>query len=958
MAGDDDDDVFVVLKCIHLPIEDHEEEEEVMMISTTDVYTWNISSILQYKIIKVKAHRKRLIENSSYFNGLLGGNFSDPDAEVLVQWNQHTFLSLLASLFGSTLDVTSHNFLSIFEGSLYFGMEIILSQCKMWLTKALSATGVPLVQLSDLVSIWEFGSDLLDYLSELCSSYLAKNFIWALSCSSFGDVPHDLLLSAIKHPHLTVDSEKQLCDFLLAWIAANKERCTEGDCIILLKQIRTSLLPLWFAAGKNNNQSLTLCSNETSCGAFTLPKQPLTCLMDTQENVDLLNLKIRLTEFTQRVDLAGCPQITPAILLLSMLPSSLSMDPLMRKKIVQLLTNRESLSGNAFKISCEMWSKLTFEAVHEIDISNCPLLHLDAVVECFSKSFPSLRKLKAANHLIRFRTRKLLQLLVDKCPSLCDIDLSVDLSPVIITQMSSIASSFDSVSSPLPILWSKPLPSSITKLTLEGLIDVTDFDLRSISDICVSLTYISLKGCISVSDDGISSLIYRCLKLDSIVACDTYFGQQSVLALCSSLACVDHVTAEHCRQNIPPASSLQLLHMGGCKGVNMTSFFKLMSQAYMLKDLCLRDTEVVDDCLFNFFGSSLERLDVSNTKVSVAAVAHVIGQNPGLKCLKTRGCKNLLLQESYHESKNLYLMLGKLRKLDEISAGWGFSYLSLEDMKPAISLLKAIEVGLGGSLGHDGLKWLPVTCPLLESVVLYFQVISDDLIVNMLESLHHLKSFALCHCLGKTSSWSLNASMPNLRKLRLERVSPWMSNADLISLSHNCANLMELSLLGCRLLNSESQKIISSGWPGLISIHLEECGHVTSNGVEALFDCHALEDVLLRHNGSGIQKSFIGTAVTKLPMLRKLSLDICDAKDGDFDIPKPDDRHFLKLVKIARCKSQRCTLNLQHVGVSRSLRLKIRGLCKKYAACLEHGGGKLLFETKNLDRTASCGFER
>ncbi|KAJ0726600.1 putative chromatin remodeling & transcription regulator BTB-POZ family [Helianthus annuus] len=836
-----DDDVWVVLKCIDPDESNPNEVDDEVQISTADVYSWNFSSILQHRILKLKAHRNRLIENSSYFHGLLGGNFRDPDDEVLIQWNRSTFLSLLASVFGSPLDVTSQNFLSIFEGALYFGMEMILSQCKMWLAKALSMTGVPSVQLNDLVSIWEFGSELLDYLHELCTSYLARNFVWALSCPSFGDVPYDLLLSTIKHPHLTVDSEKQLCDHLLLWIDANKECCTEDLCITLLKQIRISLLPLWFAAGKNTYQSLSMCSNGSSCGALTLLKQPLTCL---RGDGDLLNLKIRLTEFTQRVDLAGCPQITPVVLLLSMLPSSFSLEPLTRNKIVQLLINHESLRGN----SCELWSRLTFEAMHEIDISNCPMLHLEDAVECFSKSFPSLRKLKAANCL-RFRTRKLLQLLVDRCPLLCDIDLTVDVSPVIITQMSVTESSFGSISSPLPVLCSRPLPSNITKLTLEGLIDVTDYDLQRISDICVSLTYISLKGCIL-------------------------------------------------------GSNLQMLHIGGCKGISMMSLSKLMSQAYMLKNLCLRDTEVVDDCLFNLGGSSLEVLDVSNTKVSAAAMAHVIGQNPGLKCLKARGCKNLLQQGSKTENKNLYVELGKVCKLDEISVGWGFSFLSLEGLKPAVSFLKAIEVGLGGLLGHDGLKWLPLTCPLLESIVLYFQVISDDLIVNMLESLRHLKSLALCHCLGETSSLSFKVSMPNLRKLRLERVAPWMRNADLISLSQNCANLIELSLLGCRLLDSESQKIISRGWPCLTSVHLEECGQVTSNGVEALFDCHALEDVLLRHNGSGIQKGFIGDAVTKLPMLRKLSLDICDAKYGEFDIPELDDRHLLNHVKIARCKSR------------------------------------------------------
>lgn len=47
----------------------------------------------------------------------------------------------------------------------------------------------------------------------------------------------------------------------------------------------------------------------------------------------------------------------------------------------------------------------------------------------------------------------------------------------------------------------------------------------------------------------------------------------------------------------------------------MNSFSKLMCQAYLLKSLCLRESEVADDGLFSFVGSSLEVLDVSNTKV-------------------------------------------------------------------------------------------------------------------------------------------------------------------------------------------------------------------------------------------------------------------------------------------------------------------------------------------------------
>lgn len=82
------------------------------------------------------------------------------------------------------------------------------------------------------------------------------------------------------------------------------------------------------------------------------------------------------------------------------------------------------------------------------------------------------------------------------------------------------------------------------------------------------------------------------------------------------------------------------------------------------------------------------------------------------------------------------------------------------------------------------------------------QVISDTVITNMMASLRNLRVLALCYCLGDISISSFNFSMPNLKKLQLERVTPWMTNNDLAILTQNCASLVELSLLGCKLLNS------------------------------------------------------------------------------------------------------------------------------------------------------------
>ena len=59
---------------------------------------------------------------------------------------------------------------------------------------------------------------------------------------------------------------------------------------------------------------------------------------------------------------------------------------------------------------------------------------------------------------------------------------------------------------------------------------------KHISKFCASLHDLNLKRCISVTDVGISNLICKCMKLHSIVVCNTSFGKNSVLALCSGVS--------------------------------------------------------------------------------------------------------------------------------------------------------------------------------------------------------------------------------------------------------------------------------------------------------------------------------------------------------------------------------------------------------------------------------------
>ena len=187
--------------------------------------------------------------------------------------------------------------------------------------------------------------------------------------------------------------------------------------------------------------------------------------------------------FAQKVNLSGCPQITLAILLLSLLPSSYSIDPTLRKSVKDFTMNFGRLEREQCPISQGL-PMLSFESVQEVDISKCPRLHLEAAITCFSKSFPSIRTLKAA-YLLNFKTTTLHQL-VQKCPLLCEVDLTIDISPLIPAQVS-VASSSAAIA---PLLSNKSvsvrehpedvlslkksglLLSNITKLTLEGRTDL------------------------------------------------------------------------------------------------------------------------------------------------------------------------------------------------------------------------------------------------------------------------------------------------------------------------------------------------------------------------------------------------------------------------------------------------------------------------------------------------------
>ncbi|XP_058739076.1 BTB/POZ domain-containing protein FBL11 [Vicia villosa] len=941
-VSDDDDLVILVCTNPNEPIQTTNLINQEILLSTTDILDSDLTSFLTFHTIKIQTHRNRLIEQSLYFRGLLSGSFSEScSGSITINWNLFVFMQILKHMSGFPLDITTENILPLYEGALYFGVETLLLKCETWFSEVFSPEGFQLmqIQMEDLIQIWKFSLDhASDFILHLCIGYLARNFMWAKQNNLFGKIPYNLLLSSVKHPHLTVDSEMHLSDALLLWLESNMENLemrneAEDNYNAILKQIRVDLLPLWFAAGKRNSFYFRQLAEESLGSIFRALNILPIGYLDISRYSDLQHLRIRVTEYSKKIDLSSCPQLTSAILLLSLIPVPYFTDPMQRKTIEQFFISSGHPRRENYEFPQKLLDTFIFEAVQEVDISKCRRLLIEHAVDYFSQSFPSLKILKAS-YLLNIRTTGFLQLL-KKCSLVSEIDLTVDITPLIPTSVTVLFSSPaviplvpEKTSSlkykPVETMSfheSRPIISYVTKLTLEGRTDVDDLSLRYISKFCVSLCHLNIKGCIYVTDIGISDLIGRCKNLNSIVVCDTSFGINSVQALCPAISDGGNFPSLHSRDDHlnSVAYNLQSLHMGGCIGISELSLQELMSQTQVLKSLCLSGTYLVDQALYNFKGSSLEMLDVSDTKISEAALSYVIHGNPNLKSLKARGCQNLLKGDSSIEKREsgfsslheeLHAELGKKCRLEELEFGWGFSSFSLSALEPALTSLKTISVGLGGMLGEDALRQLPEICPLLETIILHFQVISDIIVTKLIMTLVKLQVLALCYCFGDISMSSFKFPMQNLRKLRLERVTPWMTNDDLVILSQNCRNLVELSLLGCPLLNSDSQQIISRAWPGLVTIHLEECGEITANGVSALLDCRALEDLLLRHNGPGLQRNFIFHAASEMPLLRKLSLDICDASEGDFDIPNYADRCFLSTLKIARCKSQRCAFHL------------------------------------------------
>ncbi|CAM0885363.1 unnamed protein product [Alopecurus aequalis] len=909
--------------------------------------------------VAVRADRSRLMESSSYFRALLGGSFRSapsssetpaltirpisPASEldfsgrcsesgrgyVRISSNLHAAVQVLRYLFEppASQAITHENFLPLLEGALFLAVENLLLDCERWFRAMRSQSSPVLVPLDFIIEVWYFAQKHgVTFVEDVCPGYLAQNFVQVISSKFFAQIPYDLLCSIMDCPHLTVDSEKQLCEAILCWVSASIRPCEQlvpnsaHSQLFLLSKVRVCLLPLGFAAGTKRN--LVEFGNNAVRMILNLLKGSLQALLSTDADENLNNYRIRLTEHSKKIVLMGSPQLTTEFLYISVLPTDLEV--VFKRRI---LRSYSQVNLESFVFNNELGNKfktLSFKNLSMVDLSKCPNVHCGAAIDWLKLAFPELRTFRAA-YCVPFQFEDL-QYLVLICPWIKEVDLTIDTS-IILPKYSIISSKFEirhemnrhlssyyirSRSYETPV---NPVFSDISKLILEGRNDITDMNLVEISMMINSLCYINIKHCTLLTDEGIATLLRNCRKIHSMVLSYTSFGNHSIQTLCSFDPSVSFPCHKDEHSHVM-AFRLQKLHLEGCEGISCAAMSQLVSNLNIVKSLCLRQTSLTDEALCNFVGSSLEYLDISETVVSMVSLAPVLRRNSNLSCLKTAGCRNLLFEHGEVQSVSGNKYGGFLQEitstccLEDVEMGWAFRPIRIDDLIPSFNKIRRITVGLGTTLPENILHSLPKICPLLDSLVLRFQVISDRVVRNLLESSVNLQAICLHYCLGSLTSFSFQTKAPTLRILRLQWVTPWMTDDDLTILTQNC-NLVELSLSGCKLLDSSSQEIISSGWPNLTCLHLEECGQITLDGVSSILNCKALEDVLLRHTGRGIGRTVITDAIRELPLLRTLALDLCDASEGGYDTPNDPEGKMMRSVRMSRCKSARSCFERQ-----------------------------------------------
>lgn len=324
-----------------------------------------------------------------------------------------------------------------------------------------------------------------------------------------------------------------------------------------------------------------------------------------------------------------------------------------------------------------------------------------------------------------------------------------------------------------------------------------------------------------------------------------------------------------------------------------------------LVSLELAFTRLDDMALSAFSGTSLRHLNIRETKVSGGVLYRILARNFDLKDLNIRGCTQLALNSFDHLPSEKTFE----RMWENVGIGWGLSDSTISSFGFASCTLQNFAVGVGGTISEETLLCIAEQCHELKRLSLCFQFVADEGLiqaVSQLKSLHTLELQNMA-CAPRNLLTEIASSLPNLRNLKLERVTPLLSDDDLLLFSQSCTGLQSLSLLGCHLLTSISLSTMAHSWRGLQDLRLEECKYIiTEENVRLLLNSFpALKLLHLRHIGKVLPEYFILEAIRRLPLLQKLAIDLCDAANEKFSFSEGVERSALKSVYINRCKSVR-----------------------------------------------------
>ncbi|KAL2631684.1 hypothetical protein R1flu_016370 [Riccia fluitans] len=835
--------------------------------------------------VRIVVEKSMLEKYSSYFRALK--SFREGDStQVHVDCDVLLFVILVKFFYTGTLDIAPSEVATLLEACVFFGVDEAIDRVECWMTVTSETNDPELIRnvVKAIPTIWDASnrhgqSTVINF----CSRFLAINFISAASDSAFMDLPYALLYACVNSPLLTVDSEARLYDALIRWFEAQdladeaEEEKNEWRANLLGK-VRASLIPL----------------------------KVLLARYSTKNFLDHKDRTIRITHYLKSLDLSGCHEVDDYLLFHSSarasVPDELVGSDEQAQNISPGVEEGSSISGlEGVCSSLQLISPTrnarwpvgqSLEALTVVDVSQCTMIPQDSLVLWLGETCPNLTEL-IATKCPQIGT-SLIPILSKECPRLQTVDLSLDTISVEENEIHKTEARSAQVHF---LTWAKYPLDQLTSLSLRGRHELTDLILHNLLLNCQALLDLDVSMCTMLSDHGIGEALRRLPQ-----------GLRSLQARCTRIG-------PSCCNLLSRSNDLQTLNLESCHGLSAEGISLILENQVSLETLFLGDTALDDSALLQFKGRRLRELSVRDTKVSAKSLAAVIRMSPELRSLDVRGCTRICNPENgegevavNRDDGSLFKELESRDFLEELKVGWRFSYFGLEAMTPSQKLLRNLEVGVGGNLCNLCLGKISAHWSSLQKISLCFQTIDDDGIIEILEGLRCLEVLEvqnnICYLTSRGIGALVSRCPPGLKVLKLDRFAPEMSDDDLLQLSRCCTKLSSFSLVGCKYLTSRSLVSISQHMRALTELRLEECGNLTANGGACVLEsCKALERLILRHNGKGVEEAFVMKAKMELPHLWYLSLDVCDSVSDCFETPgKVHLEDSLSTVLLSRCK--------------------------------------------------------